>query len=57
MSKALTLIAFLILLIIGGRILFPRRHPQPENVPLNTHGDTMPAKATMVGPQNPPPVK
>lgn len=53
MSKTLVIIGFLILLIIGGKILFPQKMPE-NDVQLNSMGDTEPAKAVMFGPTTPP---
>ncbi len=54
-TKRSTIIWFLILLAIGGLILYPKKKPVPENVPLNAHGDTQPATAVIQGPTTPPP--
>ncbi len=53
MSKTLVIIGFIILLVIGGKILFPQKNPIPET-PLNSAGDVAPAKAAVVGPMHPP---
>jgi uncharacterized membrane protein len=52
MTKTLTIIAFIILLAIGGLIVFPRKNTPPEV--LTPNGDTSPSRAVMQGPNTPP---
>lgn len=56
-SKLVTIIGFLILLIIGGIILFPKQQESTEAIPITPDGSFTPSVQTMKGPSTPPPIK
>jgi hypothetical protein len=57
MSKALTFIGFLILLVIGGIILFPKQKEPTAPITVTPDGGAKPSGAVIAGPSSPPGVK